>query len=135
MDVANDIAKIFGLPSKKISHVRDRAFNDRRYYICDDKLWRLGRASPLAGIIARLWPLAHPVLLKHCIWQQGTRHTTKLHLLCCSGWVERTSWEEGLQRTIKFYLQLPKDYWNARDVEQALAPHPIMHSKQNKELS
>lgn len=29
-DVAADIAKIFQLPSDKIQHVRDRAFNDQR---------------------------------------------------------------------------------------------------------
>ena len=48
MDVANDIAQIFGLPTNKITHVRDRAFNDRRYYICDDKLSRLGAPRLLA---------------------------------------------------------------------------------------
>ena len=42
LDVANDIAKIFNLPTSKITHVRDRAFNDRRYYICDNKLAGLG---------------------------------------------------------------------------------------------
>ena len=51
MDVANDIAKIFGLPTTKITHVRDRAFNDRRYYICDDKLSRLG-AHPSSAVSA-----------------------------------------------------------------------------------
>lgn len=30
-DVANDIAAHFKLPEGKITHVRDRAFNDRRY--------------------------------------------------------------------------------------------------------
>ena len=29
LDVAQDIAKVFELPSEKIVHVRDRAFNDR----------------------------------------------------------------------------------------------------------
>ena len=29
-DVARDIAAVFNLPQGKISHVRDRAFNDRR---------------------------------------------------------------------------------------------------------
>lgn len=29
LDVAQDIAKVFKLPSEKIVHVRDRAFNDR----------------------------------------------------------------------------------------------------------
>ncbi|KAK9833625.1 hypothetical protein WJX74_000982 [Apatococcus lobatus] len=42
MDVARDIAKLFNMPEDKIQHVRDRAFNDRRYYICDNKLGSLG---------------------------------------------------------------------------------------------
>ena len=51
LDVANDIAKIFNLPTSKITHVRDRAFNDRRYYICDNKLASLGEEhSPSAHI-------------------------------------------------------------------------------------
>lgn len=42
LDVAHDIAAIFSLPASKIVHVRDRAFNDRRYYICDKRLAALG---------------------------------------------------------------------------------------------
>lgn len=42
VDVANDIARAFGLPTSKIVHVKDRAFNDRRYYIGSDKLAALG---------------------------------------------------------------------------------------------
>ncbi|KFM28219.1 DEAD-box ATP-dependent RNA helicase 20 [Auxenochlorella protothecoides] len=42
VDVATDIAKHFGLPANSIVHVRDRAFNDRRYFICDKKLLDLG---------------------------------------------------------------------------------------------
>ena len=42
LEVAHDIAAIFSLPESKIVHVRDRAFNDRRYYICDQKLAALG---------------------------------------------------------------------------------------------
>ena len=42
VDVARDIAKSFGLPVAKIIHVKDRAFNDRRYYIGSDKLAALG---------------------------------------------------------------------------------------------
>ena len=33
-EVAADIAKIFQLPTEKITHVRDRAFNDQRYDCC-----------------------------------------------------------------------------------------------------
>ncbi|KAK9802929.1 hypothetical protein WJX73_009124 [Symbiochloris irregularis] len=90
--VANDIAKIFGLPENKITHVRDRAFNDRRYYICDNKLASLG-------------------------------------------WKERTTWEDGLKRTVDWYLAHGfKNYWNNTDVEAALAPHPVMQSTQRAEL-
>jgi dTDP-glucose 4,6-dehydratase len=42
MDVARDIAAMFNLDLGKISHVKDRAFNDRRYYIGCDKLAALG---------------------------------------------------------------------------------------------
>lgn len=83
LDVASDICKIFNLPQSKVVHVRDRAFNDRRYYICDSKLNQLG-------------------------------------------WKERTSWEEGLRKTVDWYLTNGfTDYWdNCGNVEAALAPHP-----------
>ncbi|EIE20300.1 NAD(P)-binding protein [Coccomyxa subellipsoidea C-169] len=42
LSVAADILRIFGLPESKIVHVRDRAFNDRRYFVCDKKLAKLG---------------------------------------------------------------------------------------------
>ncbi|KDD73904.1 NAD dependent epimerase/dehydratase [Helicosporidium sp. ATCC 50920] len=42
LDVAHDIAVKFKLADGSITHVRDRAFNDRRYYICDKKLLELG---------------------------------------------------------------------------------------------
>ena len=42
LSVAHDIARLFGLDQSKVSHVRDRAFNDRRYFICDKKLASLG---------------------------------------------------------------------------------------------
>lgn len=42
VDVAKDIAKHFGLPEDKVVNVKDRAFNDRRYYIGSDKLAQLG---------------------------------------------------------------------------------------------
>ena len=62
-EVARDIAARFGLPEDRIVRVRDRAFNDRRYFIGGGKLAALG-------------------------------------------WSERTSWEEGLRRTIDWYLDL-----------------------------
>lgn len=43
ISVAHDVCRLIGRdPSKTISHVRDRAFNDRRYYIDCSKLYALG---------------------------------------------------------------------------------------------
>lgn len=39
------------------------------------------------------------------------------------GWSERTSWEEGLKKTMDWYLKNP-DWWG--DVSGALLPHPRM---------
>ena len=73
-------------PSSPIRHVRDRAFNDRRYFIDDKKLAALG-------------------------------------------WKETTSWEDGLRRTVEWYLREGgSGYWDAADVEAALAPHPVLRS-------
>lgn len=81
--VAADIAKAFGLESNKIVHVKDRAFNDRRYYIGSDKLAALG-------------------------------------------WKESVAWDDGLKRTIGWYLSTNcEDYWQG-DLEAALRPHPLM---------
>jgi UDP-glucose 4,6-dehydratase len=82
-EVAMDIAAYFKLPSSKVVHVKDRAFNDRRYYIGSSKLGSLG-------------------------------------------WQERTSWEEGLRRTIDWYMQTKCDnYWQG-DLESALKAHPVL---------
>ncbi|XP_057467481.1 trifunctional UDP-glucose 4,6-dehydratase/UDP-4-keto-6-deoxy-D-glucose 3,5-epimerase/UDP-4-keto-L-rhamnose-reductase RHM1-like isoform X2 [Actinidia eriantha] len=79
LDVAKDICKLFGLDSNDvIEFVQDRPFNDKRYFLDDQKLKRLG-------------------------------------------WEERTSWEEGLKRTMDWYTQNP-DWWG--DVTAALLPHP-----------
>lgn len=73
-------------PSSPIKHVRDRAFNDRRYFICDKKLAALG-------------------------------------------WKETTTWEEGLRKTVDWYLETGgRGYWDDADVEAALAPHPVLRS-------
>ncbi|CAK0782674.1 hypothetical protein CVIRNUC_005869 [Coccomyxa viridis] len=42
INVAQDVLRHMGLPTENIRHVRDRAFNDRRYFVCDKKLARLG---------------------------------------------------------------------------------------------
>ncbi|PSS20984.1 UDP-4-keto-6-deoxy-D-glucose 3,5-epimerase/UDP-4-keto-L-rhamnose 4-keto-reductase [Actinidia chinensis var. chinensis] len=79
LDVAKDICKLFGLDSTDvIEFVQDRPFNDKRYFLDDQKLKRLG-------------------------------------------WEERTSWEEGLKRTLDWYTHNP-DWWG--DVTAALHPHP-----------
>ncbi|XP_042025437.1 trifunctional UDP-glucose 4,6-dehydratase/UDP-4-keto-6-deoxy-D-glucose 3,5-epimerase/UDP-4-keto-L-rhamnose-reductase RHM1-like [Salvia splendens] len=39
------------------------------------------------------------------------------------GWAERTTWEEGLRKTMEWYISNP-DWW--RDVSGALIPHPRM---------
>ena len=75
-EVAADICRLFALdPGTKILHVRDRAFNDRRYYICDRKL---------AGL----------------------------------GWRERVPWEEGLRRTVDWYVAHGvAGYWDNGSIE------------------
>lgn len=84
LSVAADIAKHFELPNKSVQHVNDRAFNDRRYFICDKKLHSLG-------------------------------------------WEEKTTWEDGLKRTIDWFLQKSDaSYWNNGDMEAALEPHPTI---------
>ncbi|GLC33613.1 Rhm1p [Pleodorina starrii] len=84
LEVARDIARMFNLPEDKVVFVKDRAFNDRRYYIGSAKLAALG-------------------------------------------WKERTTWEEGLKKTVDWYVGLKNmdDYW-AGDIEMALRPHPIV---------
>ncbi|KAL3156825.1 Rhm1p [Trebouxia sp. C0009 RCD-2024] len=80
--VAKDLGKFFGVKEDKIVHVKDRAFNDRRYFICDKKLGQLG-------------------------------------------WTEKYCWEEGLKKTVDWYLKHGLDsYWEHGDVEVALRPHP-----------
>ena len=52
INVAQDVLRHMGLPTENIRHVRDRAFNDRRYFVCDKKLARLGAASPPHLVLA-----------------------------------------------------------------------------------
>ncbi len=62
LSVAHDVLKMMRLPADMVKHVRDRAFNDRRYFVCDKKLAKLG-ASSLIGPLK--WDLtshlAYPV--------------------------------------------------------------------------
>ena len=50
INVAQDVLRHMGLPPENVRHVRDRAFNDRRYFVCDKKLARLG-AAPLPHLV------------------------------------------------------------------------------------
>ncbi len=86
-DVASEICKVFGLdPEASLEHVRDRAFNDQRYYISDDKLAALG-------------------------------------------WKERTSWKEGLKKTISWYIENGMhSYWDHGNVDLALEAHPSLQT-------
>ncbi len=82
--VAEDICKIFQIdPSHALLPVRDRAFNDQRYFICDNKL---------AGL----------------------------------GWQEETTWQDGLSKTVEWYMQSGHDgnYWVNGNIELALEAHP-----------
>ncbi len=72
LDVARDIASIFGAEPSKIVHVRDRAFNDQRYFICDKKLAGLG------------WKETTP-------WEEGLRATVDWYLKNGFG----AYWEHG----------------------------------------
>ena len=83
--VAEEICVRFGLdPNESVEHVRDRAFNDQRYFISDDKLLALG-------------------------------------------WRERTSWDEGLKKTMDWYMNMGGDaaYWDNGDLTEALRAHPL----------
>ena len=53
--------------------------------------------------------------------------------LAALGWKETTSWKDGLQRTVDWYLKQGfASYWESGDVENALRPHPVMHSHTNQ---
>jgi hypothetical protein len=46
--------------------------------------------------------------------------------LAALGWKEEVSWEDGLQRTVDWYLSTKCDqYWQG-DLESALRPHPVL---------
>jgi len=45
--------------------------------------------------------------------------------LAALGWKEQTSWQDGLRKTIDWYLANGfGDYWENGDIENALRPHP-----------
>lgn len=50
--------------------------------------------------------------------------------LAALGWKETIPWEEGLKKTIEWYLeQNIEEYWDAADVERALQPHPVIQGQ------
>uniref|UniRef100_A0A383WNF4 NAD(P)-binding domain-containing protein n=1 Tax=Tetradesmus obliquus TaxID=3088 RepID=A0A383WNF4_TETOB len=104
--VARDIARAFKLPETKVVHVKDRAFNDRRYYIGNSKLASLGWKETTA-------------------WEEGLKKTIDCKLAGL-GWKETTPWEEGLKKTIDWYMATKCDeYWQG-DLESALKAHPVL---------
>jgi UDP-glucose 4,6-dehydratase len=55
--------------------------------------------------------------------------------LAALGWVERTSWEEGLRRTVDWYLKHGfASYWDNGSVEAALQPHPVLRATGGGEM-
>ena len=67
--------------------------------------------------------IAHAGLIwLHC-WP-GRRYYICDKKLASLGWVEKTSWEEGLAKTINWYLQHGFGSWWMGDVDAALAAHP-----------
>ncbi len=46
--------------------------------------------------------------------------------LAALGWSEKTTWEDGLKKTIDWYLNTKiNEYWIG-DVDTALQPHPVV---------
>lgn len=47
--------------------------------------------------------------------------------LAALGWSEKTGWEEGLRRTVEWYLKHSCGrYWDNGDMERALDAHPTL---------
>jgi len=65
-----------------IQYVRDRPFNDSRYYL---------DTSALRGL----------------------------------GWEQRLAFDEGLERTVAWYLESARDFWPADVLATVLVPHPL----------
>ena len=80
LEVAADICTLFGLdPQVSAVHVRDRAFNDRRYFICDEKLLALGWTESIS-------------------WEEGLKSTVDWYLKHgFSDWWDPASVESALR--------------------------------------
>jgi len=118
VDVARDICKLFNRdPDSTVKHVRDRAFNDRRYFMwvtqggAGDSWARMNCAG---GGLRRFRTALHAaeiILSRPCSPRSCDKKLLKL------GWQEKTSWEEGLRKTVDWYLQHAKrEYWCASAV-------------------
>ena len=81
INVAQDVLRHMGLATGNIRHVRDRAFNDRRYFVCDKKLARLGTASPPPLMLAGRQQPADAALEACKLWQCSGRLETSPDLL------------------------------------------------------
>lgn len=85
--------------------------------------WALAAAGCcLAGLLPIYWPAA------------TCSHRFLPHS-CCScdkkllelGWQEHTTWEEGLKKTVDWYLKhANREYWMHGDMELALDAHPTL---------
>ena len=60
LSVAHDVLRFMRLPADRVKHVRDRAFNDRRYFVCDKKLAKLGARPPLTSPRDAAWLYTRP---------------------------------------------------------------------------
>ena len=65
------------------------------------------------------------------ILQRSARRSCRYFIsdekLAALGWKEKTSWEEGLEKTIQWYTGKNIDsYWAPDDIEKALQPHPVL---------
>ena len=70
--------------------------------------------------------IAHACSICSCTSKLGPVHRYYIcdKKLAALGWVEKTSWEEGLKKTIDWYLEHGFESRWVGDVERALAAHP-----------
>ncbi len=145
LDVAADIAKFFELGDDKIVHVKDRAFNDRWVGVAggfeswwghEGRKWRCcvqRLLQQLPVLIAAILTAAsvtvtaaHRLPLTSAHRAARRRYYIGCDKLAALGWTERTQWEDGLRKTISWYLDTQcSGYWEG-DLELALRPHPVV---------
>lgn len=82
LSVAHDVLSMMRLPADMIMHVRDRAFNDRRYFVCDKKLAKLGAElfNWRPQELERLQSLPASISLSQHVHDSSWR---RLALTCC----------------------------------------------------